>query len=147
MGVFWPFWPPISPAPYESLTYYYGVYSSSYRGKQGREKREEQETEFVLIDTGKGTAGGKPTSTWARLIRRIFEVDPLRCKNCGAEMRLIAFVTDFHQVRKILEHIGEPTLRPPPLAPNIPPPELSRAEAVDYIPDMDLYVQDPIYPD
>jgi len=24
---------------------------------------------------------------------------------------------------------------------------LSQAEAVDYIPDVDLYVQDPIYPD
>jgi hypothetical protein len=103
------------PAPYESLTYYYGVYSSSYRGKQRREKREEQETDFVLIDTGKGTAGGKPISTWARLIRRIFEVDPLRCRRCGAEMRLIAFITDFRQTSKILEHIGEQTIRPRPL--------------------------------
>ena len=37
----------------EILTYYYGVYSSSYRGKQRRENREEQETELVLIDIGK----------------------------------------------------------------------------------------------
>lgn len=135
------------PAPYESLTYYYGVYSSSHRGKQRRENKEDQETELVLIENGKASADCKSNSSWARLIRRIFEVDPLRCKDCGAEMRLIAFVTDFHQVRKILEHIGEPTIRPPPLAPNIPPPDLSRAEAVDYIPDVEVYVQDPIYPD
>jgi hypothetical protein len=135
------------PAPYESLTYYYGVYSLSYRGKQRREKREEQETEFALIDTGKGTAGGKPISTWARLIRRIFEVDPLRCRRCGAEMRLIAFITDFRQTSRILEHIGEQTIRPPPLAAKTSPPGRSRTEAVDYIPDVDLYVQDPIYPD
>ena len=135
------------PAPYESLTYYYGVYSSSYRGKQRRENREEQETELVLMNTGKPAAAGKPTSTWARLIRRIFEVDPLRCRRCGAEMRIIAFVTDFHQVRKILEHIGEQTIRPPPLTAKTSPPGLSRTEAFDYIPDVDLYVQDPIYPD
>jgi len=135
------------PAPYESLTYYYGVYSSSYRGKQRREKREEQEKEFVLIDTGKGTAGGKPVSTWARLIRRIFEVDPLRCRRCGAEMRLIACITDFRQTSRILEHIGEQTIRPPPLTTKTSPAGLSQAEAVDYIPDVDLYVQDPIYPD
>jgi hypothetical protein len=135
------------PAPYESLTYYYGVYSSSYRGKQRRENKEEQETELVLINTGKGTAGGKPTSTWARLIHRIFEVDPLRCRKCGAEMRIIAFVTDFRQVSRILEHIGEQTIRPPPLTAKTSPPALSQAEAVDYIPDLDAYVQDPIYPD
>jgi hypothetical protein len=64
------------PAPYESLTYYYGVYRSSYRGKQRRENKEEQETQLVLIDAAKGTAGGKPISTWERLIRRIFEADP-----------------------------------------------------------------------
>ncbi len=45
------------PAPYESLVYYYGVYSSSYRGKQRRENREEQETELVLMNTGKPAAG------------------------------------------------------------------------------------------
>jgi hypothetical protein len=122
------------PAPYESLTYYYGVYSSSYRGKQRRENKEEQETELVLINTGKGTAGGKPTSTWARLIHRIFEVDPLRCSKCGAEMRIIAFVMDFRQVSRILEHIGEQTIRPPPLTAKTSPPGLSQAEAVDYIP-------------
>jgi hypothetical protein len=135
------------PAPYESLTYYYGLYSSSHRGKQRRENKEDQETELVLVSIGKGTVGGKPTSTWARLIRRIFEVDPLRCRRCGAEMRLIAFVTDFHQVQKILEHIGEQTIRPPPLEPKIPTHDLSQVEPVDDIPDLDVYVQGPIYPD
>ncbi len=36
--------------------------SRSYRGKQRRENKEEQETELVLINTGKAAAGGKPTS-------------------------------------------------------------------------------------
>jgi hypothetical protein len=34
---------------------YCGVYSSSYRGKQRRENQEEQETEPVLMNTGKAT--------------------------------------------------------------------------------------------
>ena len=46
------------PAPYESLTYYYGVYSSNYRGKQRRENKEEQKTELVLMENGKASAGG-----------------------------------------------------------------------------------------
>ena len=82
-----------------------------------------------------------------RLIRRIFEVDPLRCRRCGAEMRIIAFVTDFRQVSRILEHTGEQTIRLPPLTAKKSPPTLSQAQAVDYIPDVELYVQDPICPD
>ena len=135
------------PAPYERLTHYYGLYSSSHRGKQRRENKRDQETELVLIENGKATASGKPTSTWARLIRRIFEVDPLGCKNCGAEMRLISFVTDFRQISRILEHTGARTIRPPPLTASTSLPGLSRADSVDYLPDVDAYVQDPIYPD
>ena len=29
------------PSPYETITYYYGIYSSSYRGKERKEKRGE----------------------------------------------------------------------------------------------------------
>ena len=62
-------------------------------------------------------------------------------------MRLIAFITDFRQTSRILEHIGEQTIRPPPLTTKTSPPALSQAGAVEYIPDVDAYVQDPIYPD
>jgi hypothetical protein len=49
---------------------------------------------------------------WATLIARLFEFFPLTCAHCGAEMKIIAFVTEAPSVRTILEHIGEPT-RPP----------------------------------
>ena len=42
-------------------------------------------------------------STWARLLRNIFEVDPLVCK-CGARMRIISFITDPRVVDRILRH-------------------------------------------
>ena len=41
----------------------------------------------------------------------------------------------------ILEHVGEQTIRPPPLEPKISPPDLSRAEVVDYIPDLEAWAQ------
>ena len=43
---------------------------------------------------------------WAVLIARIYEVFPLVCPLCGGNMRLIAFLTEGVQIRKILEHIG-----------------------------------------
>ena len=33
------------PSPYETITYYYGIYSSSYRGKERKEKRGESSME------------------------------------------------------------------------------------------------------
>jgi hypothetical protein len=43
---------------------------------------------------------------WAVLIARIYEVFPLLCPKCGGQMRLIAFITEGTQIRRILDHIG-----------------------------------------
>ena len=43
---------------------------------------------------------------WAVLIARIYEVFSLLCPMCGGQMRLIAFITEGTQIRRILDHIG-----------------------------------------
>ena len=52
------------------------------------------------------------------LIKKVFEVDPLVCKFCTGELRIIGFVIDRHEVKKILTKIGicekQPRIRPPP---------------------------------
>jgi hypothetical protein len=58
---------------------------------------------------------------WVMLLARLFESLPLVCPNCGADMRIIAFVTEAVPVQRILAHIGEPT-EPPPIAPARGPP-------------------------
>jgi Putative transposase len=58
---------------------------------------------------------------WAMLLARIDAVLPLTCSFCGAEMRIIAFITAPATVRRMLEHCGEPT-RPPRCAPARGPP-------------------------
>ena len=42
-------------------------------------------------------------------------MDPLLCPNCGKDMKIIAFITNHQEVKKILKHIGEETERAPPL--------------------------------
>lgn len=59
---------------------------------------------------------GKASSTWTRLIHKIFEINPVLHTKCGEEMKTIAFITDFHETKKILKHIGEKTQRAPPLS-------------------------------
>ena len=55
------------------------------------------------------------------LIARIYEVFPLLCPKCGGQMRLIAFVTQGTQIRKILDHIGVDS-EPPHISPARGPP-------------------------
>lgn len=50
---------------------------------------------------------------WATLRARLFESLPLVCPHCGADMRIVAFVTEAVPVERILTHIGEPA-KPPP---------------------------------
>jgi hypothetical protein len=56
------------------------------------------------------------------LLARIYEAFLLICPQCGAEMRIIAFITATVDVRAIMEHIGEPDT-PPRIAQAQGPPE------------------------
>jgi len=114
------------------LTRYYGLYSSRTRWKW-------EETEFLekifpagfkgrlkekgkLTDKGEGNENKLETErvtlkrrnrAWRRLISKIYEIDPMICEKCGAEMRIQAAITAPEQVRKILKHLIK-IGRPPP---------------------------------
>ena len=45
-------------------------------------------------------------SAWARLIHKVYEVDPLQCLKCGAPMHVIALIDDAEVIRRIREHLG-----------------------------------------
>jgi hypothetical protein len=57
-------------------------------------------------------------SAWARLIARVYEVDPLICPHCGSEMKLIAVITNPAEVDKILRHLIKTGRAPPDLNPS-----------------------------
>ncbi|HEY3053226.1 MAG TPA: hypothetical protein VGK04_07545 [Thermoanaerobaculia bacterium] len=40
-----------------------------------------------------------------KLIRHIYEVDPLVCPRCGATMKIISFITEQRVIRAILESV------------------------------------------
>ena len=46
-----------------------------------------------------------PAKGWAEMIRKVYEVDPLLCPHCGDTMKVIAFITDFPVVDKIINHL------------------------------------------
>ena len=106
------------PDPRRHVVRYYGAYSNRARGQ-----RRKAEAHLDACHSG-GTSQKTPTPPeraalrrrWANLIRRVYEVDPLVCPRCGAEMRVIGFVTDPTVVRRIVDHYRkrDKPARPPP---------------------------------
>jgi hypothetical protein len=132
----------------EQMVRYYGYYSNASRGKR-RKKAADAETDLTVIDAPRGSAGSR--KSWARLIQKIYEVDPLICPRCQGPMRVISIIEDQPVIRKILTHLGlwdePPRQRPPPRI-HAPPLEapVPYAEAHQRQPGPDDMICDPIYP-
>jgi hypothetical protein len=53
---------------------------------------------------------------WAKLLKRVFNLDLTQCPHCGGELRIVAAILQRQAIEKILNHLGlDP--QPPPRAP------------------------------
>ena len=107
--------------PPKSIQYIrrYGLYASRTRGKwtehpeiikhapsgwkaaqqesSGNEKTIDEEESEVSDRTSR--------KAWARLLTKVYEIDPMVCPKCGSEMRVIAVIRNPPEIRKILKHL------------------------------------------
>ena len=51
--------------------------------------------------------------SWARLLKRVFEIDMTACSKCGGPLTIIAAIVDPPVITKILAHLGLPQRAPP----------------------------------
>ena len=79
---------------------YFGLYANAHRGK--RRKSEEAAGKLVIIEE---ECPRIPCRGWAEMIRKVYEVDPLTCSQCGGRMRIIAFITDYSVVDRITNYL------------------------------------------
>lgn len=108
------------------MTRLYGAYANRRRGARAR--RWAAAAEVRPASQGSDLTSVAPSQRerrrqWARLIARVFEVDPLSCP-CGGALRVVSFILDPGVIRKILQHRARPEARAhaPPAAPDLPPP-------------------------
>ena len=96
----------------EQMVRYYGYYSNVSRGKRKIQDKDDA-IPSILEPNGSSREFRK---NWARLIQKIYEVDPLTCPKCSGEMKVISVIEDQDVIKKILKHLGlwEREARPPP---------------------------------
>ena len=91
------------PEPNKHLVHFYGAYANRVRSSMPHGRDSEQ-------NKGEGQGEGEPAPAkravrkrWAELIYKIYNVDPLTCR-CGAQMKIVAFVTEPASIQRILAH-------------------------------------------
>ena len=45
--------------------------------------------------------------TWAKWLKRVFDIEIETCSECGGDVRIIACIEDPEVIRKILAHLDE----------------------------------------
>jgi hypothetical protein len=131
----------------EQMVRYYGYYSNVSRGK----RQKEDQDGLIPYILEPGGSSKEYRKNWARLIQKIYEVEPLTCPKCSGKMKVISVIEDEDVIKKILKHLGlwDQKARPPPKA-NSPP--MTSQYHIDYtdsqlpVSDKWLYV-DPEYPE
>jgi hypothetical protein len=109
------------PDPGQHNQRYYGAYSNRARVRA-------QALQDLAAPSAQARPAGQDSDfakqarrTWGRLLRKIFEVDPLLCR-CGARMKIVSVITDAHIVDRILRHReSERCQAPDPLESRAPP--------------------------
>ncbi len=109
----------IIPRPRVHLTRYSGVFAPHYKYRSLIvSKREKQEHD-------NGDADKQARMSWARLLKRVFDIDVSICRGCKGKTKVVAAIEDPHVVKKILLHLELPYPAPTPW-PARGPPELGR---------------------
>ena len=102
------------PNRWEQTSRFFGIYSSKARGKKRREEELRARMENPIEPLEHEPEELTTSSTWAKCMAQVFELDPLLCPKCGEHMRIIAFIHDPYEIEKIADNLGCPTWRAPP---------------------------------
>jgi hypothetical protein len=90
---------------------YFGLYANAHRGKVKKTSLGP-----LALRMAEDKLRPVPAKGWAEMIRKVYEVNPLLCPHCGGQMKVIAFLTDYAVVDRIIQHLKLTFVaeRPPP---------------------------------
>jgi hypothetical protein len=103
-----------APNKWEQMVRYYGYYNNVSRGK----RKKENQDEWIPCILESDESSKERRKNWARLIQKIYEVDPLTCPKCCGKMKVISVIEDQDVIKNILKHLGLWEVKPRPLPRN-----------------------------
>jgi hypothetical protein len=127
----------------EQMVRYYGYYSNKSRGLRKKAGCDDQVP--ALIESAVSSAAFR--RNWARLIQKIYQIDPLLCPKCQGSMKVIAFIEDDALIKTILIHLGlwETRNHDPPQSNEVHTPTIETELTYDYtysqLPPIDYWTQ------
>lgn len=122
------------PRPRVHLTRYHGVLGPHYKYRKNIVPKKKTELALALAsETAEAAntelqpaAEAKEPSTkrmpWAKLLKRVFNIDISLCSKCAGQIKIIAAIEDPKVIKKILEHLGLPWTAPRLAQARGPPP-------------------------
>jgi len=109
------------PRPNVHLVRYHGVLGPHAKIRAQVVPKPEVEATPLPDESEKSGSSAKRIS-WARLLKRVFDIDVSVCSSCNGAVKIIAAILDRSVIAKILKHLELP-LDPPVVAPARAPPQ------------------------
>jgi hypothetical protein len=95
------------PKPRVNLTRFHGVFApnSKYRARVTPARRGKCKKCHSANETDQTPAKKRASMTWAKRLKRVFNLDIETCSECGGDVRIIASIEDPVVIQKILAHL------------------------------------------
>ena len=103
----------------QQLVRYYGAFSNVRRARAGAGVSDPAALPLPPDSEEGGCAdefARQVRSSWARMIKKVYEADPLVCPRCSGPLKIISLIGDGPVIEKILRHLKlwDKPERPPP---------------------------------
>jgi hypothetical protein len=97
------------PRPRVNLTRFHGVFApnSKYRALVTPAKRGKRSNTKSLGVSDQTPAEKRASMTWAKRLKRVFDIDIETCSECGGGVNIIACIEDPQVIRKILTYLDD----------------------------------------
>jgi len=102
------------PDTWEQTTRFLGAYSCRSRGAAKANSDSDVVADVGLTEEPLAGPSPRPSASWARCMKKTFEIDPLVCPRCGGPMKIRAFITDPREIDRITKNLGLAYQRAPP---------------------------------
>ena len=95
------------PKPRVNLTRFHGVFApnSKYRARVTPAGRGKCKKTQSADESDQTSAEKRASMTWAKRLKRVFDIDIETCSECGGDVKIIASIEDPAVIQKILAHL------------------------------------------